>query len=133
MKVIPNPRTENRYSKFEAVRKATELVDIYDDMNSCEYHKIVQTGELGLYDYKVGFLNFETYAIKVQDYWQVRIWIASIDDCDFGGWSKPLTKHKALDTVRGIAENVMKDMIVFPTQEQLNAMLREYGLFVDYE
>lgn len=133
MKAQIHPRTENRYSKFEAVRKATELVAIYDDMNSCEYHKLVQSGELELYDYKLGFLNFETYAIKVQDYWQVRIWIASADDGDFGGWSKPMTKHKALDTVRGIAENVMKDMVVFPSKDKLNAMLREYGLFVDYE
>lgn len=133
MKAQIHPRTENRYSKFEAVRKAAELVTIYDDMNSCEYHKIVQTGELGHHDYGIGFLNFETYALKIKDSWQVRVWIANVDDGDFGGWSKPLTKHKALNTVKGIAENVMKDMVVFPSKDKLNAMLREYGLFVDYE
>lgn len=133
MKAQVHPRTENRYSKFEAVRKATELITISDDQNSCEYHKLVQTGELELYDYGVGFLNFETYAIKVQDSWQVRICIASIDDGDFGGWSKPLEKSKALKLVKSIAENVMKDMVVFPSKDKLNAVLREYGLFVDYE
>lgn len=133
MKSHVHPRTTNRYDKFETTSKATELIAISDDQNSCEYHKLVQTGELGLYDYKVGFLNFETYAIKVQDSWQVRIWIANIDDGDFGGWSKPLEKSKALKLVKSIAENVMKDMVVFPSKDKLNAMLREYGLFVDYE
>lgn len=133
MKTQVHPATKNRYDKFKDIAKATELVVIADNQNSCEYHKLVLTGELGLYDYKVGFLNFETYAIKVQDSWQVRIWIANIDDGDFGGWSKPMEKSKALKLVKSIAENVMKDMVVFPSKDKLNALLREYGLFVDYE
>ena len=133
MKTSVHPRTKNRYDKFEVIAKATELVIISDDQNSCEYHKLVQTGELGLYDYKRGFLNFETHAVRVQDHWQVRVWIASVDDGDFGGWSKPMEKSKALKLVKSIAENVMKDLMVFPTKDKLNAMLRPYGLFVDYE
>lgn len=133
MKTQVHPATKNRYDKFRDIAKATELVVIADNQNSCEYHKLVQTGELGLYDYKVGFLNFETYALKQQDYWQVRIWIATSDDSDFGGWSKPLSKAKALSLVRSIAQEVMKDLVVFPTKDKLNAILRPYGLFVDCE
>lgn len=133
MKQVFHKGQKSRYDKFSAISELTNLVTIYDDANSCEYHKMIQTGELGLYDYGTGFLNFETKAIKQQDYWQVRIWIATVDDGEFGGWSKPLSKSKALELVRSIAENVMKDLVVFPTKDKLNAMLRPYVMFVDYE
>lgn len=125
--------TNTEYENFQAIRKATKLITIYDDMNSCEFHKMVQTGELDHHDYGVGFLNFRTCALKIKDSWQVRIYIANIDDGDFGGWSEPMEKSKALKLVKSVAENVMKDMIVFPSKDKLNAVLREYGLFVDHE
>lgn len=44
-----------------------------------------------------------------------------------------MTEGSAKDIVRKIANEVMEDMTIFPSDKKLNEMLRPYGIFVGVE
>lgn len=124
------------YERFKQILELTKLVKVEDSQHKLRYNKMVQTGELNHYDYGVGFLCFETFIVpekSIRNGFKVRIWIATIDDGDFGGWSEPMTEGSAKDIVRKIANEVMEDMNIFPSDKKLNEMLRPYKMFVELE
>jgi len=123
------------YDTFDKIRELTKLVKTRDDEHKLDYLKMVQTGSLSLPDYGVGFLCFHTFtSFQVEtNMWNARILIATIDDGDYGGWSKPLSQKAAMLLVHKIATDIMRDMTVFPTDEELNTLLRPYGVFVGPE
>jgi len=132
---MPMTTHNPRYGRFNTIREATQLAMVHDEPDQIEFHKMVQTGKLTHFDYGVGFLNFETMAsFQAQaKTWHIRIWMANIDDGDFGGWSAPMTKDKVWSGVRKIAYNIMMNMVVFPTEVELNKLLLPYGVQVDRE
>ena len=119
----------DRYAKFDALKQLTELMPV----GKYEYHKMVQTGALGLGDYGRGFLNFEVYITKSNDLWCVRVCIVSCDDGSVGGWTKPMPMAKAEELIESIASGIMKDLVVFPTLDELNNAMRRFGLYLNYE
>ena len=132
-----------RYSKFDGIETLTKLFLIDRPDGTTRYEKMCQTGDLDFYDYDRGFLNVEIYPCadicgekdengKFLNYF-CRMWFATIDDGDFGGWSKPMSKEKAEEMCKRIAYEVFEDMVALPTGEELNKILRPYGMFVGYE
>ena len=132
-----------RYSKFDGLESLTKLfaIDVVD--GTTRYEKMCQTGDLDFYDYGRGFLNVEIYPSadiygekdengKFLNYF-CRMWFATIDDGDFGGWSKPMSKENAQELCKRIAREVFEDMVSLPTEKELNEILRPYGMFVGRE
>jgi hypothetical protein len=128
----------NRYETFEQLAELTKLKLIRSDVNGVEYHKMVQTGNLDFYDYGTGFLNVEIYSMQQihsmqKDKWVVRIWIATIDDGDMGGWSAPMTKEDADALAHRVANEYLKGLVVFPKLSDVNLALRPFGLYIGME
>lgn len=132
-----------RYALFEILKNATELKKVTDTPGELAYHKMIQTGKLAFGDYGTGFLNFELSTWPCarvphapegcENMWFVRLWIATVDDGDMGAWTKPMSEVKARDLVERVAQDVMQDLVSFPTLEELNEQLRPFGLYVSNE
>ena len=126
------------YSKFRTLGELTKLMKVTPEGSVIEYSKLIQTGDLDFCDYGVGFLNLQIYALESMEEqykgkYHVRLWFATIDDGDFGGWSVPMEKEEAITLAKRIAEGVFEDMVKFPNQQDLNEMLMPYGMVVGYE
>jgi hypothetical protein len=117
-----------RYKDLQKIRELTRLVKTKKG-----HSKLIQTGQLGFCDYGVGFLELEVYYWEDKGKHFVRIWLGTIDDGDFGGWREMSSKDKALKLIDKMVDNVFKDMVAFPTKEELNKKLIRYGIAVDYE
>jgi hypothetical protein len=127
---------EDRYKSFDAIAELTKLKCVYDDNQRLEYNKMVQTGDLDFCDYGAGFLNLEVFITNSQEErskWEVRIWVATIDDGDLGGWSLPMSIEEARKLVHKIANEVMKTLVKFPTLDEFNKQLMPYGMMIGYE
>jgi len=106
--------------------------DVYKDLTS--YQKMIQTGEIGVGDYGVGFLNLAIFPIFWnKSGWAVRIGIWTIDDGGAGGYSQPMEKQNSIDLCKKVADEVFRYMDMFPTMDELNEELRPYGIFVGCE
>lgn len=118
-----------RYTLFSQAEEMMQLTKTKDG-----YAKFIQTGALSLYDYGRGFIDL---SIEVDNCPgrppQVRIWFGTIDDGDFGAWVPCASKEDANKLVERIATEVFRDMITFPSDAELNEMLRPYGAYVGYE
>jgi hypothetical protein len=128
------------YSKFKALEELTKLMKVTPEGSLITYSKLIQTSELTevVCDYGVGFLNVEIYVMQARESmckekFCVRIWFATIDDGDFGGWSIPMEKEEAITLAKRIAEGVFEYMVKFPNLQTLNEMLMPYGMVVGYE
>ncbi len=132
-----------RYSKFKGLKELTKLFTIDVGDGTVRYEKMCQRGDLEFFDYGRGFLNVEIYPSldiygekdangKFVNYF-CRMWFATIDDGDFGGWAGPMSKEKAQDLCKRIAHEVFEDMVGLPNTEELNKTLRPYGMYVNYE
>jgi len=118
-----------RYKDFDALIALTKLTK-----SERGYSKFIQTGQLGLYDYGVGFIDLEVYVREQPDgCYAVRLWFGTIDDGDFGGWRQAKSHEQAEKLVKDIVNNVFKDMVAFPTVEELNKQLQRYGVAVGPE
>ena len=117
-----------RYSDFEKLKDLTTITK-----TERGFSKFIQTGQLDFHDYGRGFIDLEVYAYTNLEASYVRIWFGTIDDGDFGGWRTVDSHEKAEKITKEIAENVFKDMVAFPTKDELNILLRKYGIAVDYE
>lgn len=116
----------SRYKVFEQLKELTKLTKIHNG-----YAKMIQTGDLQICDYGIGFIDVSIYYIKNQDNEHyIRLWFGTIDDGDFGAWKLITTKEKAQELIEKIANEVFKDMVKLPTQESLNTSLRKYGMYV---
>jgi hypothetical protein len=119
-----------RYSVFDQLAELTQLTK-----NDRGYAKFVQTGNIEFHDYGRGFFDVDVYSFMqpLSKQWTVRIWLGTIDDGDYGGWQDAPSKEVAENLVDQIAHNVFADMVAFPTLDELNKMLRPYGIAVGYE
>jgi len=123
-----------RYSDFNTLIELTKLKKMDVGDREYGYNKFIQKGELEFHDYDTGFFDTQVYVYEngINECF-VRIWVATIDDGDFGGWRKVTSREKAEQLVDDIANDVFKNMIAFPTKDELNVLLRRYGIAVDYE
>ena len=98
------------------------------------YAKFIQTGKLPIYDYNTGFIDLHIYStIGANKKPYVRLYFATVDDGDFGGWLECADKLEANRIVEEIAYKIFKNMVSFPDHDTLNKLLCPYGLYVDYE
>ena len=118
-----------RYSGFDQLKELTKLTK-----TDRGYSKFIQTGNLSLGDYGRGFIDLEIYVYMGHDNTpRVRLWFGTIDDGDFGGWLACVSKEQAEAVVESIAHDVFEDMIAFPSDEELNALLKPYWIRVGHE
>ena len=64
--------------------------------------------------------------------YNVRFHIGNLDDCSWGAWSKNMSKEEAIDMVEKIAP-ILDDLTELPTEDELNEMLRPFGMFGTFE
>jgi hypothetical protein len=118
-----------RYAGFEALKQLTKLTKTEHG-----YAKFIQTGDLSLCDYGRGFIDLEIYTyLDHAGSPSVRLWFGTIDDGDFGAWLRCNTKEEADNLVEQIALSVFEGMVKFPSDEELNTLLRPYGVYATYE
>lgn len=118
-----------RYADFEKLAEITKMVK-----TARGYAKFVQTGSLSINDYGRGFVDLDIYSfVDYKKVPQVRLWFGTIDDEDFGGWLACESKEQADELVERIANEIFRDMVAFPTIEELNEDLKIYGIKVGYE
>lgn len=118
-----------RYSDFEKLKQLTALMRTHRG-----YSKFIQTGDLGINDYNTGFIDLEIYAdndARGDPFF--RMWFGTIDDGDFGAFLYCYSIEYAKDLVEQVATNVFEHMVAFPSHEELNLLLRPYGVYVNYE
>lgn len=121
-----------RYTHFEVLKQLTEMVP---NQKGTGYSKFIQTGAIEFGDYGRGFFDVDIYALyqPTRERWAVRIWLGTVDDGDYGALLEDLDEETARNLVERVANEVFKDMVAFPTLEELNKILRPYGLFVTWE
>lgn len=119
-----------RYADFDKLKELTKL-----NKTDRGYAKFIQTGNLSLCDYGRGFIDLEvyTYVSRMDKLARVRIWFGTVDDGDFGGWLVCSSKEQADAIVEAIAHEVFENMIAFPSEAEINVLLRPYGMYVSYE
>jgi len=134
----------NRYDKFDKLSELLKLDSeelIYKDLNikiTC-YGKLVFKGDLDFGDYGAGAFNLEIHPVhnyeakNNADEWQARLWIATVDDGDMGGWAKIMPLEQAQKLCDKIAQEVIKDIVRMPTLGEFNEILQPYGMYVGYE
>lgn len=119
-----------RYKLFEQLQELTKMSKMDDHYG---YQKMIQTGQLSLYDYNRGFIDLNIYHCKQKEGHYVRLWFGTVDDGDFGCWKHTKSEEKAREIVDKVAQEVFKDMIAFPSDDELNHILNKYGLYAAYE
>lgn len=118
-----------RYNGFEELERLTRLT-----RTEKGYAKFIQTGNLNLGDYGRGFIDVEIYTHVNHDRTpSVRLWFGTVDDGDFGGWLVCNFKEQADNLVERIAREVFENMVSLPSEEELNVLLRPYGIYVCHE
>jgi len=114
-----------RYEKFEELQALTRM----EKTGEYSWNKMIQTGSLSLHDYRTGYIDLSIYYLLQSQKHYCRI---TIDDGDFGSWNEFDTAKEAKELVDK-AVNFFNDMIIFPTDEELNEELRPLGIYVTYE
>lgn len=119
-----------RYNVFDQLAELTKLTKTDEG-----YSKFIQLGDIEFYDYNRGYFDVDVYAYQnhMDKKWYVRIWIGTIDDGDYGGWREVSSKEEAETIVERIAQEVLKDMVAFPSLAELNQVLFQYNIAVGYE
>jgi hypothetical protein len=118
-----------RYTDFDKLEELTELTKTEKG-----YSKFIQKGEIEFYEYNRGFFDVDIYTYKDhKGSWFVRIYLGTIDDGDYGSWTPVDSKEKGDALVQRMVDDIFEHMIAFPTQKELNDILRPYGACVDYE
>lgn len=123
------------YDKFKALDSLFELEVIPNVRRGLRYEKLVLTGNSDINDYGAGYLNislFTSYNYTSKNY-QLRCVFNSIDDTDFGGWSKEMSFDEVEDLKIRIAYRVLKDLRILPSVDKINMLLLPYGMYVNYE
>ncbi len=118
-----------RYEILKAMRIFTKM-----SSDGTGFQKLIQTGQLGLWDYDTGFIDLLIYPYtnhKNEHY--LRISFSTIDDGNFGVFKKVNSWEDARVLASIVANEVFKDMTAFPTKEELNKQLEKYSIAVDYE
>jgi hypothetical protein len=103
--------------------------------NGLGHTRISTTGKLEICDYGVGLLVVSVKLVgqgnkppETTDYF-VQFHIQSGDDSSWIAWSKPYkSKEDCLEMVKKVSE-LLTDLICLPSSEDLNEMLRPYGLY----
>ena len=116
-----------RYDVFREIERLTEMVE-----TDRGYAKMIQAGELGKWDYNKGFFDLSISRVfqPKENAWWVRIWLGTWDDGDFGAWKRVSDETIAKIEVKQIADEVFREMLIFPTEEELNILLRPHGIYM---
>jgi hypothetical protein len=113
---------------FKQLRELTKLTK-----TDCGLSKFVQTSS-DYFDYGVGFLEVILAVYKsTEDEVGVCLLLATIDDGGYVARRVVKDKLEAHTLINNIAENLIKEMVVLPSLEQFNTLLRPYGLFLHSE
>lgn len=98
-----------------------------------EWVRISVCGELGLSHYNSGIHDIHirvvgNYENKIISY-GVLFHIGNLDDGEWQAWSKYFpTIQEAIDLVEKIAP-ILDDLVVLPTSDELNEMLKPFGMY----
>jgi len=118
---------------FAQIKHVTELKK-YSEHGTNAYLKMIPTGKIGFFDYGRGFLGVEVFVSGHEEgKYRPRIWFDTSDDGDYGGWGREMSKEDAVKLVDRIANEVFATIEILPTLEEMNLLLRPYGMFVGSE
>lgn len=126
---------------FSVIGDLRELFSPKRDQHG-RWYRISCTGELNLCDYNAGLVSvslsvqadrYDQALNKFFDY-VVFLSVGTLDDGSWAAWSKTYEDvNEATAMMNKIGEELLPDLVVLPTDEKLNEMLRPYGLFGEYQ
>ena len=121
-----------RYELLKEMGKNQEVVKTEDNKYSIRYNKLIQSGDLKetLWDYNVGFydVSMSYFQLGGKGLHTCRVYFHTIDDGDFGSWNDFETKEEAIELLEKIIKK-FKDIHRCPTQDKLNEMFRNIGVY----
>lgn len=100
--------------------------------------RISAKGEMEVHDYDAGVLYVRVSVVRhffnqkenMPDEWYVSFHISCLDDGEWAAWSPPTTdKESVQQMVDKIGEEVLPLLTTLPNSEDLNKLLRPYGLY----
>jgi len=132
------------YEKIEVANKLFQWDNISDEHRPFAVGRIFHEGECTLHSYGRGFYYVKIYVTpymkwntKTKKYdqngnYSVRVWYATIDDGDFGGWYDDLPLEDAKYIANEI-KNIYDPIISLPSDEEMNELLEHTGITVGHE
>lgn len=119
------------FDKIEELMKLKKINTgkVIDDYDIEQYGKLVQKGKCSHFDYNFGFffVTIKTNHVHYKKLFHTRVYYHTIDDGCLGGWSIQDNLKKTLKRTQNIA-NVYRDIIVLPTDKEMNSKLIQYGI-----
>ena len=132
-----NNLADNPHKLLFDLRDATQVQKINDYL----YMRVAFKGEFNLFDYDCG-----TYYIRLSlsnNDWSrskdepilycVHFCVGCADDGGWGAWGQPTTKEKAKELLDKIATELLPELTIMPSEEDLNKMLAPYKLWGQYD
>lgn len=105
------------------------------------YFRISTKGNFELVDYNAGLYDVSIKAVGEGYYegdehksrWAVRFMVSNLDDMMWIGYSKNYdSKEECIKHVDFVA-SILDDLVTMPTEQELNEMLRPFGIFGTFE
>ena len=126
------------YEHFDVMEKLTKA-HWYSDVENGRilFSKLMLTGDCEFHDYGTGyhFIKIRIVPCRKQEFlgkYQVRIWYATIDDGDYGGWGEPVDLGQAEEMLKHVAE-IYDGLDKLPREETMNMLLKPFNIKVCYE
>jgi hypothetical protein len=121
-----NQMNRPNYQAFEQIGALTKLRKVGES----SYFKMVQTGNIGIFDYVTGFLCVEVYLIKSDAGYSPTLIISTIDDGGAQAFGQAYKDEEKAKQIIEKAAALLQNLVIFPSLEETNQLFRELGLFI---
>jgi hypothetical protein len=124
-------KTASRYDLFDLIKSACTMRFVQDEAGY-KFSKMVRTGKIGLFDYNRGFIDFSVGYVYVAQSTShfAQLYLATLDDGEMESWREFPTKELAIQFVDKFAEEFLTKLDEFPTLNELNLELYNYGVCI---
>ena len=122
-------KTASRFELFDLIESACTMRFVQDEAGY-QYSKMVRTGKICLFDYNRGFIDFSVGYVPRGTLHFAQLYLATIDDGELEAWREFPTKELAIQFVDKFAEEYLTRLDEFPTLNELNLGLYNYGVCI---
>lgn len=130
IKLDLDPRSSDHW--FAVLDKLTEP-NWCKWQNNEHFSKLIPVGDCDVHDYHRGFIYVQVFIIPVSStHGKIRIWYATADDADYGGWGEIIALPDAETIVRQVGE-IYSNMDSLPNEYIMNQLLKPFNITVEYE
>lgn len=121
---------------LQLIREKSKFVLSYNHKKVLTYERLLISGDLAKthYDYGVGayILSITVReSLSTPNIWYIQTYFGTIDDGDFGSENVVDSMDKAIDLQKKIMEK-FNDISVCPSQDELNVIFRDIGVYFTF-